>query len=119
MAAGRGMSGRVVICSRLSSPLPLWERVARIARCETGEGFVSADRDSSSAFFSHKGRREESHTRTAVFGQYLSSRCRFTSLPVAVVGRSAATSMLRGHFAIDSCYLKHENRSAVRTYTAR
>src|SRR5204862_5842931 len=33
---------------RLSSPLPLWERVARIVRCETGEGSVSADRGPSS-----------------------------------------------------------------------
>ena len=45
-----------------SSPLPLWERVAR--EVETGEGSVSADRDPSSgadfvrATFSHKGRRE-------------------------------------------------------------
>src|SRR5258708_32031293 len=31
-----------------ASPLPLWERVARIARCETGEGFLSADADPSS-----------------------------------------------------------------------
>src|SRR5258708_10701090 len=31
-----------------ASPLPLWERVARIARCETGEGLLSADADPSS-----------------------------------------------------------------------
>jgi hypothetical protein len=28
----------------LTSPLPLWERVARIVRCATGEGFRSVER---------------------------------------------------------------------------
>jgi hypothetical protein len=42
----------------------LWERVARIAICETGEGFVPVDSDPSSstdcvhATFSNKRRRE-------------------------------------------------------------
>jgi hypothetical protein len=42
----------------------LWEKVARIARCETDEGSLSADTNPSSgadfvhATFSHKGRRE-------------------------------------------------------------
>src|SRR5258705_2805989 len=31
-----------------ASPLLVWERVARIARCETGEGFLAADADPSS-----------------------------------------------------------------------
>src|ERR1700754_2819971 len=35
-----------------SSLLPLWEKVARIDRCATDEGFVSADRDPSPAFAS-------------------------------------------------------------------
>ncbi len=35
---------------RVSSPSPLVGEVARIVRCETGEGSVSADRNPSSAF---------------------------------------------------------------------
>src|SRR5437763_6805674 len=44
--------------------LPLWEKVARIARCETDEGYVSTERTPHppslcSGTFSHKGRRED------------------------------------------------------------
>src|SRR6266702_8637730 len=51
-----------------ASLLPLWEKVARIARCETDEGSVSADRDPSSAFPSGRhllpqGEKEEGDQR--------------------------------------------------------
>ena len=48
-------------CLRLSSPLPLWERVSSsdrmsVSSFETGEGSVSADRDPSSALRTSPGR---------------------------------------------------------------
>src|SRR5258708_26518773 len=41
-------SGASACGATLASPPPLWERVARIARCATGEGSPSADADPSS-----------------------------------------------------------------------
>src|ERR1700709_2542410 len=41
----------------LASPLPLWERSDRIARCDPGEGFLSIDRpEPLTPTLSHKGR---------------------------------------------------------------
>src|SRR5580765_8267751 len=48
-----------------------------------------------------------SYPFAAAFGQYLSRRCRFTSLPVGVRGSSASKSILLGHLIGDRCFLQN------------
>src|SRR5439155_25571391 len=74
--------------------------------------------------FSHKGRREGScvfecrYLFVAAFGQYLSRRCRFTSLPVGVRGSSASKSMLFGHLIGDRRLRQNTISSASRSFPA-
>ncbi len=53
-----------------------------------------------------------SYAFTAAFGQYLSRKCRFTSLPVGVRGNSASKSMLFGHLIGDRCLRQNTISSA-------
>ena len=58
-----------------------------------------------------------SYAFTAAFGQYLSRRCRFTSLPVGVRGSSGSKSMLFGHLIGDKCLRQNTISSASVSYT--
>ena len=47
---------------------------------------------------------------TATFGQYLSRRCRLTSLPVGVRGSSGSKSMLFGHLIGERCLRQNSDQ---------
>src|SRR5664279_6638090 len=122
MVEGSGISGRSVVAvirsALLTSSRPsearagthnhVWSCCDRLERQLNPQLALVAmgpcfRRDDSSRIF---------YTRTAVFGQYLSRKCRFTSLPVGVRGSSASKSMLFGHLIGDKC-LRQNNISSA------
>src|SRR5258708_22118191 len=158
MAAGSGMSGRVVIAfprhGRIYSGHP---RLLMRRDCKDVDGRDKPGHDGNpnsrrpgqakrepgpittivyvarscgrglipqltSVVMGHGVRRDDdnqiSYTFAAVFGQYLSRRCRFTSFPVGVRGSSASKSILLGHLIGDRCFRQNTISSASSSFPA-
>src|SRR5215216_8111781 len=120
MVEGSGISGRGVIRFRLSSLSPCgrgWLASPDARRVRGLSPRIKTPHPPSlrEGTFSHKGRREESHAFTAAFGQYLSRRCRFTSLPVGVRGSSASKSFFFGYLVDDRCFQYFPIRRSTRS----